>query len=226
MSPRLLGRLRAWCGAPEAPRVERCTLHLFGKLPISKEFICVGDADAAARELRHWLSGGFSRHWAVEHDGLPIPPHLFLLRLPATGRSVAGCLWGSCDEAGLRQFPFAVFVALAPGSPGARPRVALGFLDVLQELVAEIRDRDRTYPDVAAFHRTYRRRTVVLRLREPAIDQARHSCPGLDADPEDAPPTGLLVPLEGDLPPLVLRRAVEPRDILLLRRPPELPAAR
>jgi type VI secretion system ImpM family protein len=158
-----------WGAGPlvQRPAVVSRPLHLFGKLPLSKEFISLGGADLAARELRRWISRGFSQRWATENPGLEIAPHQFLLRLPVSGRSVVGCLWGSGDEAGLRRFPFAVFATLRAGSLGAHPLTALGYVDAFERLGDEIRSGRGPYPNLAAFRRAYWRREVELRLRPP-----------------------------------------------------------
>ena len=122
-------------GADGPPKLETYALHLYGKLPIYKDFISTGFTEEGSKDFRDWLGNGFSRRWSLleEYKGTEIPLHTFLLALPGGKRSVAGALWGSHDEGGLRQFPFTLFSVLPQGRPAAEPFVALSFLEVFEE---------------------------------------------------------------------------------------------
>src|SRR5215470_3109326 len=103
----------------EKVRTARYPLQAYGKLPIYKDFISVGLTDPAAREFRQWIDRGYSYRWAENeaYRETIIPSHGFLLRLPDSRACVAGVLWGSSDEGGLRTFPFAVFLSFPTGQP-------------------------------------------------------------------------------------------------------------
>jgi type VI secretion system ImpM family protein len=127
--------------ADDPPAVESWPLLAFGKLPVYKDFISAGLTDDASREFRDWLSDGFSKIWSARDDcrAAAIPPHAFLLRLPASRKTAAGVLWGSTDQGGLRRFPFALFTILPPGKPAAAVLSALDYLPVLETRAREIR---------------------------------------------------------------------------------------
>ena len=110
-------------GADGPPKLETYALHLYGKLPIYKDFISSGFTEEGSKDFRDWLGNGFSRRWSVldEYKGTEIPLHTFLFALPGGKRSVAGALWGSHDEGGLRQFPFTLFSVVPAGQAGRRP---------------------------------------------------------------------------------------------------------
>lgn len=157
-------------GADGPPKMESCALHLYGKLPIYKDFISSGLTEEGAKEFRDWLGNGFSRRWASddEYREAEIPLHTFLLPLPGGKRSVAGALWGSHDEGGLRRFPFTLFSVVPQGKAIAEPLVALSYLDVLEERATQIR---RTYAagrTLASFYEAYRGAKIELPVKRPA----------------------------------------------------------
>ena len=151
-------------------RTESFPLHLYGKLPIYKDFISSGLTEPAAQEFQKWLSNGFSRRWSAreEYKGTEIPAHSFLLSLPETGRVVAGSLWGSHDEGGLRKFPFILFVALPAGRLPSDPVVALGYLESLEDRAGYIRRNYQSGRMLASFYETYRGARAELTLQSPA----------------------------------------------------------
>lgn len=156
----LFGRLKQSFSGGEGGdgRTEGYPLHCFGKLPIYKDFISSGLADPGAQEFQKWLSNGFSRRWAVreEYRGADIPAHSFLLSLPESRRSVAGSLWGSHDEGGLRRFPFAVFVVVPQGRPAADPLCALDYLETLEDRAGFIRRNFQAGRTLASFYEAHR----------------------------------------------------------------------
>ena len=145
-------------GADGPPKLETYALHLYGKLPIYKDFISSGFTEEGSKDLRDWLGNGFSRRWSVldEYKGSEIPLHTFLFALPGGKRSVAGALWGSHDEGGLRQFPFMLFSVVPQGRPAADPLVALSFLEVFEERAAYIRRSFLQGRTVASFYESFR----------------------------------------------------------------------
>lgn len=157
-------------GADGPPRTETCALHLYGKLPIYKDFISSGLTEDGAKEFRDWLGNGFSRRWsAVEaYRETEIPLHTFLLALPGGRRSVAGALWGSHDEGGLRPFPFTLFSVLPQGRSPAEPLVALSFLEVFEERAAYIRRTFVAGRTLASFYEGFRGARVEVPVKRPA----------------------------------------------------------
>lgn len=146
-------------GAAEKPgKSFRFPLHAYGKLPIYKDFIATGLTEPGPREFRAWLDRGFSHRWSVDEDyrSTTIPRHNFLLRLPESKTCVAGSMWGSSDEGGLRKFPFALFVSFAPGHPAAEPLAALEYLPTLEARGREIRDGSGAAGSLASFYAKYR----------------------------------------------------------------------
>jgi type VI secretion system ImpM family protein len=156
--PGLFRRLLSGGSSEEKVRTARYPLQAYGKLPIYKDFISVGLTDPAAKEFRQWLDRGFSRKWAVDEQyrETEIPAHGFLLRLPESRASVAGALWGSSDEGGLRKFPFTVFLSLPAGQPAADPLAAVHYLVPFERRCEEIRDGYAAGASLAAFYKAYR----------------------------------------------------------------------
>ena len=142
----------------EKVRTARYPLQAYGKLPIYKDFISVGLTDPAAREFRQWIDRGYSYRWAENeaYRETPIPPHGFLLRLPESKACVAGILWGSSDEGGLRKFPFAVFLSFPAGQPASDPLAALHYLTALERQCGEIREGYAAGASLSAFYKAYR----------------------------------------------------------------------
>ena len=65
----LISKLKeGFAGADGPPRMETCALHLYGKLPIYKDFISSGLTEEGAKEFRDWLGNGFSRRWANDDE--------------------------------------------------------------------------------------------------------------------------------------------------------------
>jgi type VI secretion system ImpM family protein len=143
---------------------EQCPLQLYGKLPIYKDFISSGVGDEGAKEFREWVGNGYSKKWAVSEEcrGVEIPPHTFVLPLPGSRRTVAGCLWGSHDEGGLRSFPFAAFAVLQPGRRVSDPTTALSYLEVYHERSVSIRRNFNGGRTVSSFYESYRGARVEL----------------------------------------------------------------
>lgn len=157
-------------GADGPPKLEAYALHLYGKLPIYKDFITSGFTEEGSKDFRDWLGNGFSRRWSVldEYKGTEIPLHTFLFALPGGKRSVAGALWGSHDEGGLRQFPFTLFAVLPQGRPVADPFVALSYLEVFEERATYIRRNFRQGRTVASFYETFRGARIEVPVKRPA----------------------------------------------------------
>jgi len=171
--PGLLSRLKEGLrGAPapaEPVRTVRVGLNAYGKLPIYKDFISAGLTDPGAREFRNWIDKGFSHRWSSD-DALKetsIPRHLFLLRLPESGAIVAGSLWGSGDEGGLRRFPFTLFTALPDGHPAAEPLAAAEHLEVLDSQADRVVSTYGAGGSLGEFYKAYRGAAVDLPARPP-----------------------------------------------------------
>lgn len=168
----LFGRLKQSFSIGEGGdgRADAYPLHCFGKLPIYKDFISSGLADPGAQEFQKWLSNGFSRRWAVreEYRGAEIPAHSFLFSLPESRRSVAGSLWGSHDEGGLRRFPFAVFVVVPQGRPASDPLCALDYLETLEDRAGFIRRNFQAGRTLASFYEAHRGARTELAVKSPA----------------------------------------------------------
>ncbi len=167
----ILGKLKqSLAGDGGEGRTESYPLHLYGKLPIYKDFISSGLTEPGAQEFQKWLSTGFSRRWSAreEYKAAEIPAHSFLLPLPETGRVVAGSLWGSHDEGGLRKFPFTLFVVLPAGRLASDPLVALGYLESLEDRAGYIRRNYQSGRMLASFYETYRGARAELTLQAPS----------------------------------------------------------
>lgn len=157
-------------GADGPPKLETYPLHLYGKLPIYKDFISSGFTEEGSKDFRDWLGNGFSRRWSVleEYKGVEIPLHTFLFALPGGKRSVAGALWGSHDEGGLRQFPFTLFAVVPQGKAVADPFVALSYLDVFEERAAYIRRNFRQGRTVSSFYESFRGARIEVPVKKAA----------------------------------------------------------
>lgn len=157
-------------GADGPPKLETYALHLYGKLPIYKDFISSGLTEEGAKDFRDWLGNGFSRRWAVseEYTGAEIPFHTFLFALPGGKRSVAGALWGSHDEGGLRQFPFTVFSVLPQGRPASDPFVGLSCLEAFEQKADFIRRNFLHGRTVASFYESFRGARIEVPVKRPA----------------------------------------------------------
>lgn len=156
--PGLFRRLLKGGADEEKVRTARFPLQAYGKLPIYKDFISIGLTDAGAREFRQWLDRGFSYKWAEneEYRDTEIPAHGFLLRLPESRSCVAGALWGSSDEGGLRKFPFAVFLSFPTSAPAAEPMAAVHYLAALERRCEEIRSGYAAGASLSGFYKAYR----------------------------------------------------------------------
>ncbi len=157
-------------GTEGPPKLEGYPLHLYGKLPIYKDFISSGFTEEGSKDFRDWLGNGFSRRWSLLEDykGVEIPLHTFLFALPGGKRSVAGALWGSHDEGGLRQFPFTLFAVVPQGKAVADPYVALSYLDVFEERAAYIRRNFRQGRTVSSFYESFRGARIEVPVKKPA----------------------------------------------------------
>lgn len=157
-------------GADGPPKMETYALHLYGKLPIYKDFISSGLTEEGAKDFRDWLGNGFSRRWSMleEYKGTQIPFHTFLFALPGGKRSVAGALWGSHDEGGLRQFPFMIFSVLPQGRPVSDPFVALSGLSVYEQRADYIRRNFLFGRTVALFYESFRGARIEIPVSRPA----------------------------------------------------------
>ena len=175
--PGLFRRLLKGGSEEERVRTARFPLQAYGKLPIYKDFISIGLTDAGAREFRQWLDRGFSYRWAENerYRDTEIPPHGFLLRLPESRSCVAGVLWGSSDEGGLRKFPFSVFVSFPVAQPAADPLAALHYLAAIERRCDEIRDGYAAGASLSAFYKAYRGAEFecALKTREQAAKELK-----------------------------------------------------
>lgn len=156
-------------GADGPPKLESYALNLYGKLPIYKDFISSGFTEEGTKDFRDWLGNGFSRRWSVleEYRGEEIPFHTFLFALPGGKRTVAGALWGSHDEGGLRQFPFTLFSVLPQGRPISDPFVALSCLEVFAQKADFIRRNFLHGRTVASFYEAFRGARIEVPVKRP-----------------------------------------------------------
>ncbi len=164
----LLKRSLSGAGGDEPTgRADVVPLHLYGKLPIYKDFIQAGLADEGAKEFREWIGNGFSRRWAYQegYKAVVIPRHGFLLPLPASRRVIAGTLWGSHDEGGLRPFPFTLFASLSPGRPASDPFVALSHLAAFDERGDYVRRNFHSGQTLGNLYATFRGSRISLPIR-------------------------------------------------------------
>lgn len=152
--------------ADDPPPTESWPLFAFGKLPVYKDFISAGITDDVSRELRDWLSDGFSRHWSNRDDcrAAEIPLHAFLLRLPASRRTAAGAFWGSSDQGGLRRFPFALFTILA-GGKAASVLTALDYLPVFEARARELKKKYEAGGSLAEVYQELRGARIEVPVR-------------------------------------------------------------
>ena len=157
-------------GADGPPRMETYALHLHGKLPIYKDFISTGFTEEGSKDFRDWIGNGFSRRWSLveEYKGTEIPLHTFVLALPGGKRSVAGAVWGSHDEVGLRSFPFTLFSVVPQGKAAAEPFVALSYLEVFEERAAYIRRNFSQGRTLASFYESFRGARIELPVKRTA----------------------------------------------------------
>lgn len=167
----------------EAVRTIRVGLNAYGKLPIYKDFISSGLTDPGAREFRNWIDRGFSHLWSRDETRreIEIVRHLFLLRLPESGAFVAGCLWGSQDEGGLRRFPFTLFTVLPGGHRAADPLAATEHLQAFDRQADAVLRRFGPGGSLAEFYRVYRGAEIDLPIKpSERIDrEARSELAGL-----------------------------------------------
>src|SRR5262249_29762772 len=117
-----------------------------------------GLTDPAAREFRTWLDRGFSHRWSVDENyrDVNIEPHSFLFRLPDGKGCVAGSLWGSTDEGGLRRFPFTLFLSFPAGQAAADPLAAVEYLALVEARARDIREKFGAGGSLASLYQTYR----------------------------------------------------------------------
>ncbi len=133
-------RLRGYL---EQREPDSAALSAYGKLPQYGDFIRHRLSSRGALAFKGWLDRGISRFWEgdPEYSRHRIETHAVLLSFPPAGARVFGCLWGSHDAAGLRSFPFAVFLT----RPMARrPGITLPGLELLGEVTrraGELRPR-------------------------------------------------------------------------------------
>jgi len=162
----LLSRIRKR-SQDDPPPTEAWPVHAYGKLPVYKDFISSGLTEDGAREMRDWLSNGFSRLWSEREDcrGSEIPLHGFLLRLPQSGRLVAGALWGSHDQGGLRKFPFLLFSVVPAGRGGSNLLTALDYLPAFEKRARDIRRRYATSGSLADVYAELRGARIELPMR-------------------------------------------------------------
>ena len=97
---------------PKAP-----TFGVYGKLPISKEFLRIKCSDGAGREYYRFVNGGFD-HAAAQgassekHQDEPGAGWRWLFFAEGYKDVVVACLRSSADFGGLRSFPFSCFAAV------------------------------------------------------------------------------------------------------------------
>ena len=162
----LLSRIRKR-SPDDPPPTEAWPIHAFGKLPVYKDFVSAGLTEDGAREMRDWLSNGFSRLWSEREEckGAEIPLHGFLLHLPGSGRFVAGALWGSHDQGGLRKFPFLLFSVVPTGRGASNLLTALDYLPVFEKRAREIRRKYSSSGSLADVYAELRGARIELPMR-------------------------------------------------------------
>jgi type VI secretion system ImpM family protein len=162
----LLSRIRKR-SPDDPPPTEAWPIHSFGKLPVYKDFVSAGLTEDGAREMRDWLSNGFSRLWSEREEckGAEIPLHGFLLHLPGSSRFVAGALWGSHDQGGLRKFPFLLFSVVPAGRGASNLLTALDYLPVFEKRAREIRRKYSSSGSLADVYAELRSARIELPMR-------------------------------------------------------------
>jgi type VI secretion system ImpM family protein len=158
---------RLWKGATERVKTGRFGVNAYGKLPIYKDFITTGVTDPAAREFRTWVDRGFSHRWSTDENyrEVEIPSHSFLLRLADGKGFVAGSLWGSTDEGGLRRFPFTLFVSFPGGQAATEPLTAVDYLALIEARSRDLRERFGPGGSLASLYQTYRGASIECPLK-------------------------------------------------------------
>jgi len=181
-NPGLFRRLWRSVGSDRV-KLQRFSLNAYGKLPIYKDFISTGLTDPAAREFKTWLDRAFSHRWSVDENyrDVEIAPHSFLFRLPDGKGFVAGSLWGSSDEGGLRRFPFTLFLSFPAGQAAADPLTAVEYLSLLEARARDLREQYGSGASLASFHQTYRGASLdcPLKTRDQIRREIHESDPGV-----------------------------------------------
>src|SRR5688572_21114116 len=146
---------------------ERAQIELYGKLPLAKDYLRVGCADGAGRELREWLDRAFGSARDAASQPVLGEPLRFLGQ--ASDAPLQGCLWPSTDEGGKRSFPFALFV-----QRHRKPLVAdlgdgLPVAEALWRELEALRDSAAQGPDGAHFLDALRGREIDLEDLRPRV---------------------------------------------------------
>lgn len=88
---------------------EACPIHLYGKLPLAKDYLRVGAGSGSAQTLRDWLDRAFSQG-ANSKDPLLLPWPAALIAGESWGQPLCAAAWPSGDAGHLRPFPFTAFI--------------------------------------------------------------------------------------------------------------------
>lgn len=92
----------------DAFRKERCSVHLYGKLPIAKDYLRVGCGQDAPAAWREWLDRTFSP--AGEFEARILPFAMRFVFDVENHSPIMGLAWPSSDAGGLRKFPFSLLI--------------------------------------------------------------------------------------------------------------------
>ena len=88
---------------------ESCTLQIYGKLPLAKDYLRLGAGAGSGLALRDWLDRAFSQGTNPK-DPLRLPWPAALLVGESWGTPLCAATWPSGDNGNLRPFPFTAFV--------------------------------------------------------------------------------------------------------------------
>ncbi len=170
------------------------SLHLYGKLPIAKDYLRVGCGDGPARELREWLDEGFSSAppgglapelafpmrflagdaWSARSPGTGVLSK-WLGRIGGDGAALIGCAWPSSDAGGLRPFPLSVFVERKSSEIARELELGLDATDAWWTALESEHDWIAAQPETESLLASARRRRVA-----PAERSAPANAAGFD----------------------------------------------
>ncbi|MEL6613258.1 MAG: hypothetical protein AAFQ53_14255, partial [Bacteroidota bacterium] len=134
------------------------TLSVYGKLPLSKEFLRFRCGGGAAGQLYQWINGGFDHVIRTRRDagGVIGVPRRILFYADGMSDLVVATIRESADNEGLRQFPFACYAAVPREQfPGALDE-QLGMCEPLWQQLHEVDVALSAEPDLDGFKAAFR----------------------------------------------------------------------
>ncbi|HTF90220.1 MAG TPA: hypothetical protein VK843_17525 [Planctomycetota bacterium] len=88
---------------------ESCTIQIYGKLPLAKDYLRIGAGSGSGQALRDWLDRAFSQG-ANAKTALSLPWPAALIVGESWGQPLIAAAWPSGDAGNLRPFPFTAFI--------------------------------------------------------------------------------------------------------------------